>query len=273
MALAIWEGRAVDARAPVASTIERLPVDMQRWRAGELLWRGAWAEADVAQAARAAGDAAGLDESTAIAAGYRDLLATWVAGPSDDGTTGAATLPLHLALAEGEMARGHDDDGLGHWTAAKAEADRLEMCFQGAYARLRLAEVIVRIGGSRAEASVELAEAHRRAVSMGAVPLLHLVSDLARRARLDLGSTAGVDGEGDADGAEDLEGPLPALSPREREVLALVAVGHSNRQIADELYISPKTASVHVSNILAKLGVASRGEAAAVAHRLGASTP
>jgi DNA-binding CsgD family transcriptional regulator len=59
------------------------------------------------------------------------------------------------------------------------------------------------------------------------------------------------------------------LTPREREVLALVADGRTNRQIAEALFISAKTASVHVSNILAKLGVGSRVEAAAVAHRLG----
>ena len=55
----------------------------------------------------------------------------------------------------------------------------------------------------------------------------------------------------------------------EREVLALVAAGRSNGQIAASLFISPKTASVHVSNILAKLGVSGRVEAAGVAHRLG----
>jgi len=59
------------------------------------------------------------------------------------------------------------------------------------------------------------------------------------------------------------------LTRRECEVLALVAAGRSNRQIAQALFISPKTASVHVSNILAKLGVAGRVEAAAVAHRFG----
>ncbi|MGH3324081.1 MAG: helix-turn-helix domain-containing protein, partial [Streptomyces sp.] len=58
------------------------------------------------------------------------------------------------------------------------------------------------------------------------------------------------------------------LTQRERDVLGLVAAGRSNRQIAEQLFISPKTASVHVSNILAKLGVAGRGEAAAMAHRL-----
>ena len=59
------------------------------------------------------------------------------------------------------------------------------------------------------------------------------------------------------------------LTERGREVLALMASGRSNGQIAAALFISPKTASVHVSNILAKLGVDSRVEAAAVAHRLG----
>ncbi|MFC7742596.1 response regulator transcription factor [Nocardiopsis composta] len=62
------------------------------------------------------------------------------------------------------------------------------------------------------------------------------------------------------------------LTAREREVLRLVAAGRSNRRIAEELFISPKTASVHVSNILAKLGASNRGEAAAIAHRLGAFT-
>jgi DNA-binding NarL/FixJ family response regulator len=69
------------------------------------------------------------------------------------------------------------------------------------------------------------------------------------------------------------EAPSPArslgLTPREEEVLALVAAGRTNRQIAEVLFITEKTASLHVSHILAKLGVAGRAEAAAVAHRLG----
>ena len=89
------------------------------------------------------------------------------------------------------------------------------------------------------------------------------VKALAQRARLRL----------DPDAPPATAAPTPTeqlgLTPREAEVLALVAAGRSNRQIAEALFISPKTASVHVSNILAKLGVATRVEAAAVAHRLG----
>ena len=79
----------------------------------------------------------------------------------------------------------------------------------------------------------------------------------ARRARLPLGQ---------APAAPPAETDLTA---REQEVLELVAAGRSNRQIAEALYITEKTASVHVSNILRKLGVASRGEAAAEAYRRG----
>jgi DNA-binding NarL/FixJ family response regulator len=63
--------------------------------------------------------------------------------------------------------------------------------------------------------------------------------------------------------------PFAGLTPREQEVLALVAQGRTNRQIAEELFITGKTASVHVSNILSKLGAANRGEAAAMAHAAG----
>ncbi|MFN2608776.1 MAG: AAA family ATPase [Acidimicrobiales bacterium] len=68
-------------------------------------------------------------------------------------------------------------------------------------------------------------------------------------------------------------GVLAELTPRERDVLVLVAEGRSNREVAAALFISEKTASVHVSHILAKLGVQSRVQASAVAHRLGAVRP
>ena len=76
-----------------------------------------------------------------------------------------------------------------------------------------------------------------------------------------------LDGLGPA--AEGTVSPLAGLTPREIEVLQLVAAGNSNSEIGSALFISTKTASVHVSNILAKLGVSGRGEAAALAYRLG----
>ncbi|MER5782471.1 LuxR C-terminal-related transcriptional regulator, partial [Streptomyces mobaraensis] len=94
---------------------------------------------------------------------------------------------------------------------------------------------------------------------------------LARRARLPLDGEAAPDGR--APGAAGGADAPPRLTPREHDVLRLVTLGRSNRQIAEELFISPKTASVHVSNILAKLGAAGRGEAAATAHRLGLFSP
>ncbi len=97
------------------------------------------------------------------------------------------------------------------------------------------------------------------AVELGARPLGEEIGLLARSARLALG--AGRDGASSVP-------PRLGLTPREFEVLRLVAAGRSNPKIAAELFISAKTASVHVSNILAKLGVSSRGEAAAEAHRL-----
>ena len=69
------------------------------------------------------------------------------------------------------------------------------------------------------------------------------------------------------------DAPPGSLTPREREVLGLIAAGYSNRQIAQELFISVKTASVHVSNILAKLGLSSRTQAAAWAHEQGGGAP
>ncbi|MFD0905607.1 response regulator transcription factor, partial [Actinomadura sediminis] len=94
---------------------------------------------------------------------------------------------------------------------------------------------------------------------LGARPLRAEIGTVARAARVDL---AGAPAPG-APAAEGL-----GLTERELEVLRLITAGRSNRQIAEELFISPKTASVHVSRILAKLGAATRGEAAAMAHRL-----
>jgi DNA-binding NarL/FixJ family response regulator len=137
-----------------------------------------------------------------------------------------------------------------------------------AYALLRLADATV-AAGNREAAACSVREAHGVATRIGAIPLAEESAALARRARLSLEEQAGP---------AVISPPADALArfgltDREREILLLLAAGRSNPQIAESLFISPKTASVHVSNILTKLGVAGRVEAAAVAHRLGLTGP
>ena len=112
--------------------------------------------------------------------------------------------------------------------------------------------------------------------------LLGGIANLGRRLRVNLvprgeAPVPGAAGEADGDAgtaAAPLANPDPfGLTAREREVLALVAEGYTNRRIADELFISDSTAGVHVSNILGKLGVESRTEAATIAVRLGLDKP
>jgi DNA-binding CsgD family transcriptional regulator len=124
----------------------------------------------------------------------------------------------------------------------------------------RLAEAQVAAGCAEA-ATATARECLALADDLGATVAAD-VRDLARRARLHIEPAAPV--------APDPQPELRfRLTDREREVLALVAEGHSNGRIATALFISPKTASVHVSNILAKLGVTSRTEAATTAYRHG----
>ncbi|HYB48033.1 MAG TPA: helix-turn-helix transcriptional regulator, partial [Streptosporangiaceae bacterium] len=129
---------------------------------------------------------------------------------------------------------------------------------------LHAAEVAVACG-DRDGAAESLRRAAGLAAGLGAAPLSEEIAILARRARIRL---PGAGGDLAAGRDAGVSGSGLGLTERELEVLRLVAAGRSNREVAAELFISPKTASVHVSNILAKLGAASRGQAAAKAHAL-----
>jgi DNA-binding CsgD family transcriptional regulator len=187
--------------------------------------------------------------------------------PLVEASPGGAGLPdvagWHItALAERERFEGRADPAA--WAAAATAWERLGRPCRVAYASFRQAEALMAGDGDRDAA----AEALRRAAAitgrLGARPLDAEVKALAQRARLRLDPDVTPPTTAAPTPTEQL-----GLTPREAEVLTLVAAGRSNRQIAEALFISPKTASVHVSNILAKLGVATRVEAAAVAHRLG----
>jgi DNA-binding NarL/FixJ family response regulator len=148
----------------------------------------------------------------------------------------------------------------GSWAPLAAAWDEMGQPFQAAYARLRAAEAALADNGH--ETARELLEAAATSAQrLSAQPLLAEIRWLARHARLQLSGEADATEEG-----SDLQ--RLGLTDREVEVLRHLADGRSNRQIGERLFISTKTVSVHVSNILAKLGVASRGEAAATAHRL-----
>jgi DNA-binding NarL/FixJ family response regulator len=160
-----------------------------------------------------------------------------------------------LARAEAEFRRASGDNDPAEWEAAIAGFGPAYV-YEIARTRWRLAEALAE-AGRRDEASEQWQLAARTADELHARPLRRALDDLARRARIGAAEERG-------DGAV-----LAALTSREREVLRLIAAGRSNREIASVLFIAPKTASVHVSNILGKLGAASRTEAAAIAHREG----
>jgi DNA-binding NarL/FixJ family response regulator len=134
------------------------------------------------------------------------------------------------------------------WDGAVAAWREIGQPYPTATALLAAAEQAFR-HGDRTTARARLHEAEQIARDLGAAALLREIERRSTSAR-----------------------PVLDLTPRESEVLRLVAQGRSNRQIGETLFISAKTAGVHVSNILMKLGVTSRTEAAAVAHRLGLDT-
>jgi len=164
-----------------------------------------------------------------------------------------------LARAEAEYHRASGDNDPQAWQAV-LDAFGPDYVYETARTRWRLAGALAE-AGRRDEAEQQWRQAAQTADGLGAKPLRRALDDLARRARI-----------GTAPDLPDGE-VLASLTSREREVLRLIAAGRSNREIASVLFIAPKTASVHVSNILGKLGAASRTEAAAIAHREGLAGP
>jgi DNA-binding CsgD family transcriptional regulator/tetratricopeptide (TPR) repeat protein len=262
---AVWEDRLADARAAVAEGLDVLATSDEPYWMTELCRTAAAVEATAAEQARARQDGAAERQAQARAAGLLERARAAVTAPQV-APTPAVAASLRTIEAEWSRAAGPSDPE--RWAAAAQAWRALGYPWQAGYARWRQAEALLGRGAPRAAAGVALAEARVLAGGLGARLLTAEIDGLARRARIEVAPAA--DGEAP-------DGPTPApvpagaelgLTARELEVLALVAEGRSNRQVADALFISVKTASVHVSNILAKLGVANRGEAAAVAHRL-----
>ena len=143
------------------------------------------------------------------------------------------------------------------WEQAAAAWEQAREPYPLATALFRAAEAALASGGAKDAPATWLRRAAEISADLRARPLGAAVALLARRARIPTDGTAAAQPP-----------PAAGLTPRELEVLRLIAAGMSNARIASELFISPKTASVHASNIMSKLGASTRGEAAAAAHRL-----
>jgi DNA-binding CsgD family transcriptional regulator len=214
------------------------------------------AVADAAAEPRSAGDDATVRRWTDTAAELVEL-ARSTASHGEDGTPQGPEGQAWLARAEAEWIRAVSGPDAAAWSLALTAFGYGDV-YEQARCRLRYAEALV-AAGRRDEAAAEAREVRETADRLGATPLREQVDALVRRGRL-----------ADTPDADERAGVLTA---REQEVLRLLALGRSNRQIGEELFITGKTASVHVSNILAKLGASSRGEAVAIAYREGLITP
>ncbi len=236
--LAVIRGEVDQARDMVGTGLDLLHRYGGEQRNENLVWLGWRAEADAVTA--------GHEPDPAWISRLRAEINP-IKVPAEEG-------PARLIAAEISRFEGATDPDL--WDKATEFFIGVGAHYMAGYPTYRAAEAYV-ARGDRATATERIRTVYDLASGLGAGPLLASVEDLARRARLNLTPAAAP-------------ATLPhGLTAREHEVLTLVAAGMTNREIAGKLFISEHTVGVHVSRILAKLGVARRTEAAAAAHRLG----
>jgi DNA-binding CsgD family transcriptional regulator len=229
------------------------------------LWPLLAATARVACLATAPGSS---DELTVLARGVLKLAAGHAASVQPVSPAGRAYRASYQAAAGQATARHPSSPAAARqnataWDGVASAWEQLGEPYPQARALVDGARAALAAGEDRGRVARQLGQAASLANALAARPLHDEISSLAGRARIDI---AVGETEGKTRGRDMA---LPGLTGRELEVLRLVAAGRNNRDIAAELFISAKTASAHVSNILAKLGVHSRVEAAAIAHRAG----
>jgi DNA-binding CsgD family transcriptional regulator/tetratricopeptide (TPR) repeat protein len=278
-AIALGTGETASARKSVLDGLPEAGMEWGARYAWPLLWLGMRLEAD---------DATRHRDLREPVPGELNARCDALARVAADLQVPSPSLAAYRELVAAERSRAAGQDSPATWLATVSVWEGAEDVYPLCYCRLRLAEALTAAGDLDA-AGRAVRECYAFTRRLGAEPVAAEARALARRARLALPAddepatsaqapaqaAAGVPAASGAS-AGNAASPRPAdelarfgLTDREREVLVLVAAGRSNPQIARELFISAKTASVHVSNILAKLSVGGRVETAAVAHRLG----
>jgi ATP/maltotriose-dependent transcriptional regulator MalT len=264
--LALWEGRPDEARSEALEGLDALAATAEHVFTGLLLRLALRAYADLAEKARA--HRSKHDERAAVEGARRVLATSQILerNPLDPSCSPLPESPALRSQAAAEMARCEGRHEPNQWQVAGDLWEKLERPYENAYARWRCAEAALLAREHGPRATQNLRSAYEIAMRLKARPLLSEIQLLARRARIVLEESPPA---GDEPSSEAAVGDGFGLTERELEVLSYLAEGLSNREIAERLFISPKTASNHVSNVLRKLGVQGRVEAAAVAFRMG----
>ncbi|WP_433539035.1 helix-turn-helix transcriptional regulator [Micromonospora sp. CA-249363] len=251
--LSMWEGRHDVARQAVQRGLTESRSDDVTILSA-LVWHGLRAEAE-AHASRT------VEVDPTAVRRLRDVAERVARKSASAARPVRSVVDGFLALCAAEVSRldGSDPE---LWAASVAEWDRRNHPYPAAYSRLRQAEALLARRSRVATAGKLLREAYRVAQGLGAVPLTSEIRELAGRARVSLAERDSPDGaSGSVEPADD---ELATLTAREREVLALVAEGLTNREIGQRLFISERTIGVHVSHIFDKLQVRTRVQASAI---------
>ncbi|MGC4768341.1 helix-turn-helix transcriptional regulator [Micromonospora sp. DT44] len=250
--LSMWEGRHDVARQAVQRGLTESRSDDVTILSA-LVWHGLRAEAE-AHASRT------VEVDPTAVRRLRDVTERVARKSASAARPVRSVVDGFLALCAAEVSRldGSDPE---LWAASVAEWDRRNHPYPAAYSRLRQAEALLARRSRVATAGKLLREAYEVAQALGAVPLTSEIRELAGRARVSLAERDSADAAGSVEPADD---ELATLTSREREVLALVAEGLTNREIGQRLFISERTIGVHVSHIFDKLQVRTRVQASAI---------
>jgi DNA-binding CsgD family transcriptional regulator len=259
--LALWAGRPGDAIQEAWQALALYTSPDLTMFCGRLAGAVIRACADLAEQARARLDDHAAHDALAAARDLDGWTEQMTGVPFTDHPF-MATIPAERASCDAERTRLAGASDPAAWGAAAKAWQDLGCTHRTGYARWRQAEAQLYAGQPAPAAATALRAA--AVAADGHAPLLAQIRALAQRARIPLQVRPAT-----SPNPPPAEVPAPyGLTGRELDVLRLLAAGRTNAQIGAELFISPKTVSVHVSNLLAKLGVSGRVEAATLAHRL-----